>query len=805
MCIINFILIVIQIIKILNQDEFLFPILTNLLQRNKFFFERYVSLEILNNNTSYNICSEALINTVKNKTTVSDFLNLFFFTGKDINDIGSERECLDRESDYIILGYNHYKDNLFYNKKIDRIKFLSFLYQPINFLGICLHKNCSNFFIEVFFGKNELLYVVENDLKIHFIYKNYTLNEKKKKNNNNGYYDFKKAKYTILIIIFSIIGIKIIAKGIQIRFYPQGYELEGKGKIKIKDFNISLSNSINSCVKNDVSQKENKNTSNSITEKSKIEEYLELYSGDAKYNREFDRQSLFSKKIRFLKYLDIFDNFKVLIGKYNRYYNSVGLEKLIFIRFITMFILTYIHIIIVIINFPYRDNYDFDIFNGLETFVYKLFNNGTTFYIIIEGSIFSYKLMCELDKNRDSPFYILKKFILLSIPKMIFFYLSFFFFKYFYFYFISLSETTQVFNYYHHFLIMNRKCLNYTYKLFIPFIFPLQDFQSTLIRENEEENFCYEYVNIMYNEYHCFIIMLLLFIISYKLKKKKFDKLMTTFIFILFIIFQIIIFLKGEDHRKIGLYKKNPILENEMSPKYSTGEHDFFYKLYNKLFFQNYYEKYLPSTLFFYHLGFLLGICNFYITINSIKKKNKPHKIIYNYPFSYIYSEFYKYISHYIIFFISCILMIICSLSFFLSKKEMDDDDKKEYNMFGGAFKENIFKFNPYEWFYFSFEKGFFGILFFLIIAFFIKQKIYITTFNVFNFLDRISFTYYCLLDGIIYFILSLCFKIRNLDAQSTFYLTLALYFIGSFISFIVVSVFEYSGRVLVKHFLRKF
>ena len=154
MCIINFILIVIQIIKILNQDEFLFPILTNLLQRNKFFFERYVSLEILNNNTSYNICSEALINTVKNKTTVSDFLNLFFFTGKDINDIGSERECLDRESDYIILGYNHYKDNLFYNKKIDRIKFLSFLYQPINFLGICLHKNCTNFFIEVFFGKN---------------------------------------------------------------------------------------------------------------------------------------------------------------------------------------------------------------------------------------------------------------------------------------------------------------------------------------------------------------------------------------------------------------------------------------------------------------------------------------------------------------------------------------------------------------------------------------------------------------------------------------------------------------------------
>ena len=579
MSILNFILILIQIIKILNQDDFIFPKIQILLKQNRHFFERYVSQEILGND-SYQICNNSIASMLDEDGPIYNFSNIFFFSGKDTNDIGSERECLDRKGDYIIIGYNHYKDNLFYNNKIDRIKLLSFLYQPINFIGMCF-QNCSDFLINVFFSENPLLYVAENDLKIHIVYKNYTLNEKKIKDNNiNDYYDFKNAKYPILIIIFSIIGIKIIAKGIQIHFYPRGYELEGKGKIKIKDFNISFSNSINSCVKNDVSQIENRNISNSVTKKSKIEEYLELYSGDAKYNREFDRQSLFSKKIRFLKYLDIFDNFKVLIGKYNRYYNSVGLEKLIFIRFIIMFILTYIHIVIVIINFPYRDNYDFDIFNGLETFVYKLFNNGTTFYIIIEGSIFSYKLMCELDKNRDSPFYILKKFILLSIPKMIFFYLSFFFFKYFYFYFISLSETTQVFNYYHHFLIMNRKCLNYTYKLFIPFIFPLQDFQSTLIRENEEENFCYEYVNIMYNEYHCFIIMLLLFIISYKLKKKKFDKLMTTFIFILFIIFQILIFLKGEDHRKIGLYKKNPILENEMSPKYSTGEHDFFYKLY---------------------------------------------------------------------------------------------------------------------------------------------------------------------------------------------------------------------------------
>jgi hypothetical protein len=113
--------------------------------------------------------------------SIYNFSNIFFFSGKDANDIGSERECLDRKGDYIIIGYNHYKDNLFYNNKIDRIKLLSFLYQPINFLGICLHKNCSNFFIEVFFGKNELLYIVENDLKIHFIYKNYTLNEKKKK------------------------------------------------------------------------------------------------------------------------------------------------------------------------------------------------------------------------------------------------------------------------------------------------------------------------------------------------------------------------------------------------------------------------------------------------------------------------------------------------------------------------------------------------------------------------------------------------------------------------------------------------
>ena len=807
MSILNFILIFIQIIKILNQDNFFFPLLKIVLQKNKMLFERYVSDNILNHPT-YKKCSDAIEDLMQNNSNLFDYSNIFFFTGKDANDIGSERECLDKEGTYIILGFKHYKNQTFYNNEIERIKLISFLYQQTTFIGVCLDK-CSDFILNAFFGENTKLSVMEDDLKINYVYKNYTLPEKEIEDKNktnifSEYYDYKSAKIPLLIIILVILFIKIVAFLIQRNKFTRGYEFEGKDKLK--DLNLSLPNSIINSFTNNIMQIENNKTTNiQKKEKSNIENYLELYSGVSNYNPEFDRQSLFSKKLRILKYLDIVDNFNLLLGKYNRYFNSVGLERLIFIKFMIMFILTYIHIVIAIINFPYRDIFDFNIFMGFDTFIYKLFNSSTTFYIIIEGSIFSYKLLCELDKNKKSIRYIFKKFILLSIPKIIFFYLSFFFFKYIYFYFISLSETTQVFNYYHHYLIKNRKCLNSTFKLFIPFIFTLQDINNILIRENEDGNFCYEYVNISYNEFHCFIIMLLLFMISNKLKKKKFDKLMTIFIFTLFIIFQIFIYFFGEDNRIIGLYKENPIIGNEVLPKYSTGEHDFYYKLYNKLFFQNYYEKYLPSTLFFYHLGFLLGICNFYNTIHSINKKDKKQIIIYNYPFSYIYSEFYKYISNYITFIISGILMLLCSLSFFVfTKKDIDENDKKKYNIYGRRMYENVFKFNPYEWFYFSFEKGFFGILFFLIISFLIKKKIFIASFNLFNFLDRISFTYYCLLDGIIYFILSLCFIVRSLDSLSIFYLTLALYFIGSFISFIVYSVFEYTGRLIIKYLLRE-
>jgi len=784
MSIFKFILFFILNIKILNIDFPLFKGLKFLFSLNKVIFQRYTSEKFFLNNTlsNYTECNQTLMGYSENGEAL-DLNNILFFSGKDTNDIGNERECLERNGTYIILGYTHFKDNIFYNNIIDRIKLLSFLYQPISFLGICLD-NCSLLFLQTFFGENDRLNYFEDDLKINLVYKNYTLPQIDVSNYPSGFsehYKFKDPKYIVLIIISSIIIIKIIAKIIQLIRYPKGYELEGKKKINIKG---------------KIEKKKNENNN------SNIENYLNKYSGISNYNPEFDLQSFFPKNIRIIKYLDIVDNFNVLFIKYNRYYNSVGLEKLIFIKFIIMFIITYIHLLIAIMNFPYRDNYDFDIFSGIDTFIYKLFNSSTTFFIIIEGAIFSYKIICELDKNNHHIIYIVLKFFLLSIPRIIFFYLSFFFFKYLYFYFISLSENIQVFNYYHHFLIQNRKCLNYTIRIFIPFIFPLTDFQNTLIRENENENFCYEYVNIFYNEFHSFIIMLFLFFISYKLKNKKFDKIITTLIFNLFFLFQILIFYKGEDNRVIGFYKNNQKFKEELILKYSTGMHDYYYKLYNKLFFQNYYEKYLPSNLFFYHLGFLLGICNFYNNINK-EKDNKKNFNKY-YPFSYIYNDLYKFFSHIIIFIISCILMFFCSLSYYLSKKEFDDKDKEKYNLNGNNDK-NIYKFSNIEWFYFSFEKGLFGILFFFIVAYVIKKQIYISKFRIFNFIDRISFTYYCILDGIIYFILSLCFVMRNIDSQSFFYLTFALYFIGAFISFIVVSVFEYSGRIIIKHILREY
>ena len=65
MSILNFILIFIQIIKILNQDNFFFPILKIVLKKNKMLFERYVSDNILNN-TTYKKCSDAIEDLMQN-------------------------------------------------------------------------------------------------------------------------------------------------------------------------------------------------------------------------------------------------------------------------------------------------------------------------------------------------------------------------------------------------------------------------------------------------------------------------------------------------------------------------------------------------------------------------------------------------------------------------------------------------------------------------------------------------------------------------------------------------------------------
>jgi hypothetical protein len=151
-------------------------------------FERYVSDNILNNST-YKKCSDAIEDLMNNNSNLFDYSNIFFFTGKDANDIGSERECLDREGTYLILGFKHYKNQTFYNNEIERIKLISFLYQQTTFIGVCLDK-CSDFILNAFFGENTKLSVMEDDLKINYVYKNYTLPEKENENKNKTIYNY---------------------------------------------------------------------------------------------------------------------------------------------------------------------------------------------------------------------------------------------------------------------------------------------------------------------------------------------------------------------------------------------------------------------------------------------------------------------------------------------------------------------------------------------------------------------------------------------------------------------------------------
>ena len=289
--------------------------------------------------------------------------------------------------------------------------------------------------------------------------------------------------------------------------------------------------------------------------------------------------------------------------------------------------------------------------------------------------------------------------------------------------------------------------------LFFPFY--LQYFSDNLSLNGYKN--CYKFVNLFYNEVYCLIVILIIFYLCYKLKNQLYD----TIIIILFLL-NICLGSMSYDNIKEGRYTFYWVLGETNSG------------ILTHLFFSKYFIGIITGLIYFYHNDL----------ISNYSLANNEEYI----PFYSIFilmklmdraSSYFKKFC----LFLSIFIQIILSFSFYFfqliygGNLSIDDPDylpiDNRPNDYQLLFNSNRFIIwtlkNEKYFFLFAFSLMFISIL---VLPMGFKK---FSEINLFLILERLSFTYLCLIDISIY-----CFYSFNdvqiyFSYQNIFFFTLVL------------------------------
>ena len=636
------------------------------------------STYLFNKNVSE--CYNGLVVDTNNSENRDSFNELIEGNGKYLNDLGNEHFCLsinNFKSEYFL--FQAYFGNITLTNDEDKI-LLKFLAQNFFSMGFCLPEKCTKIINQL----NE-----EKELKDFIFWKlnvsNFTIyNHKKKYKELKSKYKYghiyKYSFYFICLVKF-IVGLLrtiIITKGYE-RYYIDDLEKEKKKKsislvyidskksesfsdsdekedekdeeIKlIENNNDNVNEKNRKIVKNKLSPKLNE-TNNDIREM-----YVDyIYGASAKnennlYDPFYDNQDKYPLKIKIIKYIDLFDNIKILITIANKYYNSCNIKKIYFLKFITMFMAMILKIILVQVKMPNKNFLVHNFYQSFRFFLIKICIFSSIFWIVLDALTTGFKLMSYIkkkivsSKNNNLTFATIFKFLLLLIPKMALFLICFSLLhihaNYLTFSLINSKHMSP-------FLIYYDINYNYTYSAKyaeenlikgIKYIFPIYinyiDYFQTIDKNKEfeidrigsnipnpsgAENYTYYkfdrtgfkipspfltntelFINIYLNEFVLLIFMLIITYLSYIIRKKLFDYFLLGINIVLYII---------------------PIFNwTKYNNKVLSDENNKYY-----LFFvlgQYFSEKYTHYFINFYYFGFIIGVMMFYHNENIFAKYN---------------------------------------------------------------------------------------------------------------------------------------------------------------------------------------
>ena len=747
-------------------------------------------------------------------------------SGKPLNDFGNEYICdykVRRNVSYLTLHFFLGTDNYTSDKE-------EFFGQDYFYIGLCLPRKCMN----------ATQYLIQN-LKVLNICHEVGLSNFKLYTNEEviNLSDRLSNFYSVFILIYILlIGLKFLVGIWRVIFLNKGYEGYLQSELEEKEIqrintmmSTSSFNTINEVknISDNTQDEKTPESSNRTRSSEKIAiDYSSSYNSDINesiisedenlYNPFEDKVKNFPLLMKILKWLDLFDNIKVLSTNSNKYYNSKNIKSLYIIRFFLMLMFIIHQIMYTQIYLPTKNFYNVEFYSHNAFILVKFCINASIFWITLDAVFFGYKLMSylkkeiKLSRNFEISYLTFLKFLLLILPK---FFLFLFAFILLHLYSNRLTfELCKINNVFSNYLYYNDTIQQMSYSLrnnnnpsdffkhFIPFRLNYIDFieNITIVRNDKpkpNEDFItdvsrYEipspfltntdlFVSICFNEFYLIIIILIITYISYKIKNQIFDYAVLIINAILYILPAI---------TSLNPYKGN-IEDKHYTLIYVLG--------------QNYSEKYTHYFINFFYFGFLLGVMKFYLEHNRYnmkKKKNIFTQIYLPFQFCQKLITFVKGIN-------ICIkrTILLCCLFFLLlisSSFNLAEGNKFSYDK-----DMDFVNLKGIVKFLFFYEKNLSGIFFFLFLLIYIcipkhSKLMQIAESTTFIIMERISFSFLISFSYLIYaqfcvFIISIQMSYSNL-----FFNAVGMFFIAFIFSLLNTALLELPIRQLIKHYMNR-
>jgi len=691
----------------------------------------------------------------------NDFKNIIKYSGKSYPDFADEEGCL-RNNMTFILFCIHFNINNTFNYE-GNFTLLPFISSGYSFYGLCIKDEPSCLSLP-----EDLKSFINNDTIIKDVYQLQTFIN----NNDIKIENEKKSKkftiYKILSSLFLIyIILRIIISLIGMRVFKE------KDKIR----NPSSSSSDEEEEEEEEENKKNKNNkSSNINNSEKAENSQLLIEKNDIVNNISNKQKykLFYFVYKFCSFKHGYEN----LFKYKSYlFNETDLYIILFFRAFSFITKTCYMNLISIVFTPSKEINNTNFFDTLFMAFIKYTSFSDIIFILTESIIMSYKLMSFIrkytEKGKEPSFKLFINFFLRIIPSFITVFNIFFSFYFFIREQMLLSSPEKIYKrtrlqHFLHNIIDCQSCVNNNYNLF-PFYMQYQNFKE-ISSQNKE---CFQFMIIMMNMFYCYLFVLIITYLSFKLKSKKYDYL----IILIFLI--------------------NYLLPNNLSCK-SISDINSYINI-NLLLGEICSTNFTHLFINYYFLGFLIGLALFYN--NDITHENSLQNSSIYKPFhflqdiiGFIYLRSNKF--NLLIYALTIFIQVILSLSFFFYTKH--------------SLVENLdkIKLDHIDNFIYLNEKSVFAIMFglMLIALYTFKNESVLKGFcnNIFIVvLNRIGYGYYSLIETIINQLYSFAELEIQLNPTNIIYILYGIIFFLILNNVVLVLLYEIPAKILTKQILQ--